>query len=151
MAQSLSKIYVHITFHVKHSQKLIKKEIKDELCSYIASIIKDRKSIPIIINGVEDHIHVLCVLSKNIALADLVEEIKKHSSRWIKTKGEPFLNFSWQNGYAAFSVSPLSHEKNKEYILNQESKHKTKTFKEEYIELLKMHNIDFNEKYLWTD
>ena len=85
MAQSLSKLYIHIIFHVKSTFQKIKKDDQSELYSYIGSIIKQNDSIPIIINGVGDHVHILCVMSKNIALAKLVEEIKKNSSRWIKT------------------------------------------------------------------
>ncbi|MDD3878319.1 MAG: IS200/IS605 family transposase [Bacteroidales bacterium] len=151
MAQSLSKLFVHIVFHTKHSKKIIKTDIKSELFAYMASIIKDNESIPIIINGVEDHVHILCVMSKNIALSKLVELVKRHSSRWIKTKDSHYQNFGWQNGYAGFSVSYSSHDVIKSYIANQVNHHKTKTFKDEYLELLKIHGIDFNEDYLWTD
>jgi putative transposase len=151
MAQSLSKLFVHIVFHTKHNKKIIKDDIKAELYAYMASIIKDNDSIPIIINGVEDHVHILCVMSKNIALAKLVELIKKHSSRWIKTKAVHYLNFSWQNGYGGFSVSQSLHSTTKKYIENQVNHHKKVTFKEEYIELLKLYDIDYNDDYLWTD
>ena len=91
MAQSLSKLYVHIIFHVK-------------------STFKQNDSIPIVINGVGDHVHILCIMSKNIALAKLVEEIKKNSSRWIKTKNRYYQNFGWQGGYTGFSVSQSVHD-----------------------------------------
>ena len=96
MAQSLSKLYIHIIFHVKSTFQKIKKDDQSELYSYIGSIIKQNDSIPIIINGVGDHVHILCVMSKNIALAKLVEEIKKNSSRWIKTKNGYYQKFGWQ-------------------------------------------------------
>ena len=151
MSQSLSKLYVHIVFHTKNNIFKIRKQDKQELYAYMGSIIKDNGSIPILINGVEDHVHILCVLSKNIALAKLVEEIKRHSSRWIKTKDSYYANFSWQGGYAGFSVSPSLHDKTKRYIENQEKHHKKLTFKEEYLLFLKEYKIDFDEKYLWTD
>ena len=119
--------------------------------AYIGSIIKDNESIPIIINGVEDHIHILCVMSKNIALAKFVEEIKRHSSRWIKTKGNYYTKFAWQGGYGGFSVSPSLHDKSKNYIQNQERHHQKMSFKEEYLIFLKEYGIDYNEKYLWND
>ena len=75
------------------------------------------------INGVEDHIHILCIMSKNIALAKFVEEIKRHSSRWIKTKGDHYTKFAWQGGYGGFSVGPSLHDKTKQYIKNQENHH----------------------------
>ena len=109
MAQSLSKLYVYIIFHIKNNSCLIRKIEKDELFAYMASIIKDNESIPLIINGVEDHVNILCVQSKNIALAKLIEEIKRHSSRWIKTKDHYYAKFSWQGGYGGFSVSPSLH------------------------------------------
>ena len=117
----------------------------------MGSIIKDNESIPILINGVEDHVHILCVLSKNIALAKLIEEIKRHSSRWIKTKDDHYSQFAWQAGYGGFSVSPALHDKTKWYIENQEEHHKKMTFKEELVAFLKEYGIDYNEKYLWTD
>ncbi len=151
MSQSLSQLFVHIIFHVKRNSCLIRTQEKDELYAYMGSIIKDNDSIPIIINGVGDHIHILCVMSKNITLAKLVEEIKRHSSRWIKTKDTYYLNFAWQGGYGGFSISPSLHEKTKRYIENQEQHHKKMTFEEEYLLFLKEYGIDYNEKYLWTD
>jgi len=98
MSQSLSKLFVHIIFRIKSRHVKIKNEDKSELYAYIGAIIKDNQSIPILINGVEDHIHVFCVMSKNISLAKFVEEIKRHSSRWIKTKGNYYKHYAWQGG-----------------------------------------------------
>jgi len=151
MAQSLSKLYVHIIFHVKNNSCQIRKQEKDELFAYMASIIKDNESIPILINGVEDHVHILCVMSKNISLAKLVEEIKRHSSRWIKTKDKYYTQFSWQGGYGGFSVSSSLHDKTKSYISKQEEHHKKKSFREEYLIFLKEYGVDYNEQFLWID
>ncbi len=117
----------------------------------MGAIIKDNQSIPILINGVEDHVHILCIMSKNIALAKLVEEIKRHSSRWIKTKDSYYSNFAWQGGYGGFSVSQSLHSKTKQYIANQEEHHKKKSFREEYLLFLKEYGIDYNDQYLWSD
>ncbi|MUP37668.1 transposase [Labilibaculum euxinus] len=151
MAQSLSKLFVHIIFHVKNNTIKIRKENRKELYAYIGALIKDNDSIPIIINGVEDHVHVLCVMSKNIALAKLVEEIKRHSSRWIKTKGSNYSKFAWQGGYIGFSVSSSVHDKTKQYIENQEEHHRKLTFRDEYLLFLKEYGIEYNEEYLWRD
>ena len=151
MSQSLSKLYVHIIFHIKYTSVPIRKSTANELYAYIGTLIKNQNSIPILINGVEDHIHILCVMSKNIALSNLVEKIKSNSSRWIKTKDIYYKNFAWQGGYAGFSVSASVHDKTKEYIRNQEEHHKKKTFQEEYIMFLKEYGIEYDEKYLWTD
>lgn len=151
MSQSLTKLFVHITFHVKRSSVLMRKEEQKSLYAYIGSIIKDNQSIPIIINGVENHIHILCVQSKNIAMSKLVEEIKRHSSRWIKTQNEYYETFSWQGGYAAFSVSPSVLQKTITYIENQEEHHRNKNEKEELILFLKQYDLEYNEKYLLED
>ena len=109
------------------------------------------ESIPILINGTSDHIHILCVMSRNIALAKLIEEIKRHSSRWIKTRKSYYKQFAWQGGYSGFSVSQSLHDKTKGYIQNQEEHHKKMSFKEELIAFLKEYGIEYDERYLWTD
>ena len=151
MAQSLSKQFIHIIYHIKNNSPQIRKQEEKELYTYIGSIIKDNESIPIIINGISDHIHILLVLSKNVYLAKIIEEIKKHSSRWIKTKSQHYSDFSWQGGYGGFSISPSLHDKTKKYIENQKEHHKTMSFKEEYLLFLKEYGIEYNEKYLWND
>jgi len=151
MSQSLVRLYIHIVFHINNKQLGILQKDKKDLFAYIGSIIKDNESSPIIINGTTDHIHVFCVMSKNIALAKLVEEIKRHSSRWIKTKDRYYENFAWQGGYGCFSVSPSLYDKTKTYIKNQEEHHKQMTFHQEYIMFLERYGIEYNEKYLWND
>ena len=150
MSQSLSKLYVHAIYHVKNNECLIRPEDEKELYAYIGGVLKLSKSIPIIINGTENHIHVLCIMSKNICLADLMENIKGNSSRWIKTKGIHYRNFAWQGGYAGYSVSQSKVEVVKKYIENQKNHHKHQTAKDEYIQFLKENDIDYNEGYLWT-
>ena len=151
MSQSLSKLFVHIIFHTKNSCTLIRFEDKARLYAYIGSVIKDRGSIPISINGIKDHVHILCVMSKNIHLALLTEEIKRHSSRWIKTLDPYYSNFAWQGGYAGFSVSPSVVNRTKRYIENQEEHHKKRTFEEEYILFLKEYRIEYDKQYLFSD
>jgi len=151
MSQSLSKLFVHVVFHTKYNKPMIRPKEEHELYAYIGAIIKDNQSIPIVINGVDDHIHILFVMSKNIALAKIVEEIKRHSSRWIKTKSDHYANFAWQGGYGGFSVSPSLHDRTKRYIENQKQHHHKQTYKEEYVMFLKEYGIDYDERYLWTD
>ncbi|RPH29369.1 MAG: transposase [Bacteroidales bacterium] len=151
MSQSLSKLYIHIVFHVKHDHVQIKNEDKNDLYAYIGSIINDNGSIPVLINGTGDHLHILCIMSKNIALAKLTEEIKRHSSRWIKIRGIYYSQFAWQGGYAGFSVSQSLCDKTKKYIENQEEHHKKMTFKEELVVFLKEYGIEYDEQYLWSD
>ncbi|MBV5348190.1 transposase, partial [bacterium] len=142
MSQSLSKLYVHLIFHVKNDVCLIRQEDERELFAYIGGVIKLSKSIPICINGTEDHIHVLCIMSKNISLADLLEDVKRNSSRWIKTKDNHYQNFAWQGGYSGYSVSQSKVEIVERYIHNQKEHHKHQTFKEEYIQFLKENGVE---------
>ena len=151
MSQSLSKLFIHIIFHIKKSSCIIRAKDTKELYAYMASCIKTSQSIPIVINGVGDHIHILCVMSKNIALAKLVEDIKRNSSRWIKTKDLYYKNFAWQGGYAGFSVSSSTYDKTKLYIQNQEEHHKKMLFKDEYVLFLREYGVDYDEKYLWVE
>jgi REP element-mobilizing transposase RayT len=150
MSQSLSKLYVHIIFHVKDDRIFIRPEDEPELYAYIGSIIKQHASVSIKINGTENHVHVLSTLSKTMSLADFVEEIKKNSSRWIKTKGVHYEYFAWQCGYAGYSVSQSKVDAVEKYIAEQKEHHKTVSVKDEYVRFLKEYGIDFDETWLWT-
>jgi REP element-mobilizing transposase RayT len=149
MSQSLSKIYVHIIFHVKDERFFIRSEDERELYAYIGGVIKQHASFPLKINGTENHVHVLSTLSKNMSLADFVEEIKKNSSRWIKTKGVHYEHFAWQVGYAGYSVSQSKIAAVETYIEKQKEPHRTVSFRDEYLRFLKEYGIDFNETWLW--
>lgn len=110
MGQSLNKVYVHLVFSTKYRQPFITDSIKDELFSYLGGICRNMECNPVQVGGHKDHVHILCLLSKKIALMKLIEEIKSHSSKWIKTKDSEYENFYWQNGYGAFSVNPVEIE-----------------------------------------
>ncbi len=151
MGQSLSKIYVHLIFGTKNHLPLIKEDFEKRLWSYLAGAFKKYDSPAIIINGVSNHVHILFVLSKNIALAKLIEEVKKQSSKWAKEAGENNKKFTWQIGYAAFSISSSKVDVVKEYIEKQKEHHKKKTFKEEVEEFFEQYDvIAYKEKYFWT-
>ncbi|GHS91520.1 transposase [Planctomycetales bacterium] len=149
MTQSLAKLCVHIIFHIKNDAAPIRAEEHEELCAYIGGVIENYKSVPIKINGTENHLHVLSTMSKNIALADFVEQIKKNSSRWLKTKNECYRDFSWQGGYAGYSVSESQIATVKNYIARQQEHHKKISFHEEYVQFLQKHGINFDEQFLW--
>jgi len=149
MAQSLSKVYLHIVFSTKKRFPFIKPEIEDELYAYMGGTIKKLGGIPFIINGMGDHIHIFSTLPRTVALSKFLEEIKKNSSRWIKTKGTAYQNFAWQGGYAAFSVSDSVKDTVVQYIQNQKEHHRSLSFKEEVIKFLKKYDLDYDEKYLW--
>ncbi len=149
MGQSLVKNYLHIVFSTKHRQSLISPAIEPELHSYLGGILNNLECNPIKIGGYTDHIHVLCLLSKKIALMKLLEEMKSHSSKWIKTKDDRLKNFYWQDGYGAFSVNPSEVDVVIAYIENQHEHHKNKTFQDEYRAFLKKYKVDYDERYVW--
>ena len=149
MGQSLVKNYLHIIFSTKLRAPLILESIENELYSYIGGICKQLECYPVKIGGYIDHLHILCMLSKKIPLMKLLEEIKAHSSKWIKTKDDTLKKFYWQNGYGAFSVNPYEVDKVIAYIENQKEHHRKKTFQEEYRAFLKKYNVEFDEKYVW--
>lgn len=123
--------------------------VKEELYDYIGGICKRKDCFPVIIGGYTDHVHVLCLLSKKIALMKLVEEITAGSSKWIKEKGDALEGFYWQEGYGAFSVSPSHLEALTTYIRNQERHHERNTFQDEYRLILQKYEMDYDERYLW--
>jgi len=149
MPQSLAKILVHLVFSTKHRERVLSDDVREELHRYIAGIPKNHESPAILINSVEDHIHILFSQSRNCSLADLVEEVKKGSSKWLKTKGRAFARFHWQNGYGAFSVSQSNVKQVKEYIQNQQEHHKRQSFQDEFLAFLKRHEIEYDERYVW--
>ena len=145
MSHSLSKLFIHIVYRIHASSVKIREEDESDLYAYIGNVIVSNGSMPIVINGMDDHVHILCILSKNMALAKLVEEIKRHSSRWIKKLHPHYKHFSWQSGYGGFSVSSSLHDRTKMYIENQKEHHKKIYFQEEYLTILKEYDIEFKE------
>ncbi len=149
MPQSLSSILIHLIFSTKHRDPYITPKIERELHPYMASIFRSLKSPVLALDGMPDHIHALFALSRVISIADLVEEVKTDSSKWIKTKGLEFRNFHWQNGYAAFSVSQSELENVKGYIHAQKAHHQQVTFQDEYRKFLNDYRIKYDERYVW--
>jgi putative transposase len=149
MGQSLVKNYVHIVFSTKHRQKLITPAIEEELHAYLGGTCNGLQCPAIMVGGYTDHIHILCMLSKKLALAELVEKVKSHSSKWMKTKGNDLQNFYWQNGYGAFSVNPAETDVVAMYIANQKKHHTKKNFQDEYREFLETYQIEYDERYVW--
>lgn len=149
MPQSLAKLYVHIVYSTKYRFPFIDSDIEDELFAYMGGTIRELGGFPFKINGMPDHVHICSSLPRTISIAKYVEEIKRNSSKWIKTKGEAYLDFAWQNGYAAFSVSPYSKNIVVNYIADQKKHHKKLSFKDELLLSLKKHKIEYNTDYLW--
>jgi REP element-mobilizing transposase RayT len=149
MAGTYSQIYIQVVFAVRGRQNLLHKDWREEVFKYMCGIITNKGHKPIIVNGVEDHVHVFLGLKPAMALSDLVRDIKNNSSNfindhhWIKRK------FCWQEGYGAFSYSQSQVGYVYNYILNQEEHHRKQTFKTEYIDTLKKYEIEHEEKYLF--
>jgi len=149
MPQSFSNNYVHIVFSTKYRERFLHEGIRDRMFAYMGGICNEFECCPIIIGGYFDHVHILCNLSRKIALMKLVEEVKSHSSRWIKLNDENCVNFYWQHGYAGFSVDKSRIEQLKRYIGTQKQHHQQKDFQREYLKLLVEHNIEYDERYMW--
>jgi len=151
MANTYTQLYIHIVFAVLGRESLISNSWKDELYKYIAGIIKEKGQKPYIINGMHEHIHILISIHPNINLSDLVRDIKSNSSKWINEKSLVKGRFSWQEGFGAFSYGQSQLPALINYIKNQEAHHNVKSFKEEYHELLKKFEVDFDAKYVFKD
>ena len=149
MANTYSQIYIHTIFAVSGRMNLIRNEWKDELYKYMTGIIRNNGQKLITINGVLDHIHILIGLKPDMALSDLVRDIKSNSTNFIIEKKYLKYKFSWQKGFGAFSYSQSQLNVIANYIQNQEKHHKRKTFKEEYLEILKKFNIEYDERYVF--
>ena len=149
MPQALAAIYVHLVFSTKNREPSIYPEIEDELRAYLGGIVRELDSPMLCANGTWDHIHILFRLGRKIALADLVEEIKKRSSKWIKTKGQEYREFYWQNGYGAFSIGQSGVDDPKRYIACQKEHHRHKSFQDEFRAFLVKYQIEFDEQYVW--
>ena len=150
MAQTLVSILVHVIFSTKERRHLIKTEVQPSLYAYMAGTMKNLDSPCLEIGGISNHVHVLAALSKKAALSDVVGELKKSSSKWIKTKGPAYSHFAWQEGYGAFSIGQSQVGQLKRYIARQAEHHKTRTFEEEMIATLKKYNVAYDERYIWT-
>jgi Transposase IS200 like. len=150
MSQSLAKIYVHIIFSTKHRTPFLKgRALRLEMHRYLGGTCRTLDSPSICVGGVEDHVHLLVQLGRTWSIAEFVKEIKKESSKWIKTKDAALADFHWQNGYGAFSVSPSRVEELRRYIEDQEEHHKKESFQDEFRRLLRAYGVEWDERYVW--
>ncbi len=150
MPQSLAQIYVHLIFSTKgRAAYLQDAAIREEAHNYLGGASANLGCPVLRVGGVADHVHLLCRLGRTITVADLVKELKRQSSEWLKTKSPGLANFHWQNGYGAFSVSPGHVEALRDYIANQEVHHRNVTFQEEFRRLLTKYGLAWDERYVW--
>jgi putative transposase len=149
MPQSLAKILVHLVFSTKNREPTLTEPVREPLCAYASAVLRDLDSHVVAINVWRDHVHILFALSKNHSLAQVVMEVKRATSKWIKTQGKEFSGFHWQSGYGAFSIGQSGVDEVQTYITNQAKHHRVKGFEEEFRSLLKRYQIEFDERYVW--
>ena len=149
MPQSLAKLHMHLIFSTKDRRPLIDDAIRTELHRYLGGVLKGLRCMPVLMNSVEDHIHILFDLARTISPAEAVQEIKTSSSKWINAQHQRYQTFGWQNGYGMFAVSQSAIPDVCKYIGNQHEHHRSVSFKEEYIIFLKKHELDYDERYVW--
>lgn len=153
MAGTYSQIYIQVVFAVKGRKNLLQKPWRDDVFKYMSGIIKGKNQKPIIVNGVENHVHLFIGLKPSMAISDLVRDVKNNTTTFINEQKFIRNKFSWQEGFGSFSYAHSQIDRVYRYILNQEEHHRKKTFKTEYIALLQKFEIDYNMKYLfeWFD
>jgi putative transposase len=149
MANTYTQTYFHLVFAVKNRDALIRKEWKDEMEMYITGIIQNHKHKLLAIGSMPDHTHIFVGYNVNQLIPDLVEEIKTSSNAWLRQKRYSRFKFEWQKGYGAFTHSHSQIDQVVKYIVNQQSHHCKKSFKEEYLEMLKKNDIRYNDNYLF--
>ena len=148
MANTYTKLNIHIVFHVKSTSVCIKNEDLPKVFAYIGGIVRNVDGYPVTIGGIENHIHILATMPKTMSVSEFVQKIKANSSRWIKTLDKYYESFAWQEGYGAFCVSPSLLKKTIRYIENQEKHHHEESVCDEFKRFLKENGIEFDERYL---
>jgi len=150
MAQSLSKILVHTVFSTKDRRPFLRdKPLRAELHRYLGGILANHDCQPIQIGGTEDHVHLLSTLARTCQVAEMVKEVKRGSSLWLKTRSADLNDFGWQNGYGIFSIGFSQVPSVREYVSGQEAHHRKVSFQDEFRQLLKRYEIEFDERYVW--
>ena len=149
MAHTFSNILIHALFSTKHRRPYLDDDLKQELFPYMGGIITKLNGKSLLLNGPNDHVHLLFVQPAALGLAELMEKVKANSSRWVHQRWPQRARFSWQTGYTAFSVSQSQVEAVMKYIRNQEQHHQKRTFQEELVALLKKHRIAYDPRFVW--
>ena len=152
MSQSLAKILVHAVFSTKDRRPFLRdKPLRDELYKYLGGILTNLECQPVIVGGVEDHVHILCALSRTYDAAGMVKEVKRGSSLWLKTKSSDIADFrvAGRDGYGIFSIGFSQIESVRDYIAGQEEHHRKVSFQDEFRQLLRRYEIEFDERYVW--
>jgi putative transposase len=146
---TFTQMYVQLVFAVKNRDAALSKDIRPRVFEYMSGILTNQKHKSIIINGISNHVHILFGLNPSISVSDTVHEIKRSSSLFINSEKLSFEKFSWQEGYGGFTYSRSQISNLYNYIENQESHHKTRTFQEEYVHYLIENEMEFDEQFLY--
>jgi putative transposase len=150
MSQSFAQIYLHVVFSTKERRPFLQNAaLREEAHCYLGGTCNNLGCPVPRVGGVADHVHVLCLLGRTLSVAELVRELKRESSQWIKTKSDALVDFYWKSGYGAFSVSPGHVELVRDYIANQEEHHARVTFQDEFRRVLTKYGIEWDERYVW--
>ena len=149
MPQSFTKLYAHLVFSTKNRKPFMDEKIRPRLHGYLATVIRSIDSPYAVVGGVADHVHILFDMGKMHAPVEFVEQVKRESSKFVKTLGSKYGSFYWQRGYGMFSVSPTHLADVETYVRNQEEHHRKKTFQEEFREFLERYGIEYDERYVW--
>jgi putative transposase len=150
MPQSLSAVYIHLVFSTKERRPFLRdNDMRAALHAYLGATSKMMECPPIIVGGIEDHVHILARLARTITQAEWAKELKRVSSLWLKEQDSHYSDFHWQGGYACFSVSESNLAQVKRYIANQEEHHRKISFQDELRALLSKHGLEWDERYVW--
>jgi putative transposase len=149
MANTYTQLHIHLVFAVKNRDATIKKSWKDDLEKYITGIVQNHKHKMLAINSMPDHIHIFIGYNQNQLIPNLVEEIKTSSNAWVKEKSLSKFRFEWQKGYGAFSHSRSQVDAVVKYVQNQEVHHEKRSFRDEYLDILRKNDVDYNDDYLF--
>lgn len=149
MPQSLTKLHTHLIFSTRNRRPRLDEAIRDRVHAYIYQIIRDLDSPYVVVGGAADHVHILFDLGKQRAPLEFVEQVKRESSKFVKTLGPQYENFYWQRGYGMFSVSPTHLPNVERYVRDQEAHHRERIFQEEFRDILRRANTPFDERYIW--
>ena len=149
MSQSLSNVILHIIFSTKDREPWLGPKVRPRAHAYLSTVCRELGATFVHVGGVSDHVHLVTNLPRTLSQAELIEHTKKTSSKWIKGLDAQYRGFAWQRGYGAFSVSPSRLQTVLKYIDSQQEHHRTRTFQDEYRSLLRKHDVDFDERYVW--
>ena len=150
MGSTLTNLVYHAVFSTKGRAPMIIPEIRDDLYRYMGGIVKREDCVLLQIGGISDHVHMVIRLKPIYPLSEIMKKVKGSSSKWINEHKRLVDKFAWQEGYGAFTVSESQIPVVIHYLQEQEKHHRNFSFKEEFIKILKRHNVDFDERYLWV-